>query len=165
MKTLFLALALTAAASASLAQTTPAPQISKQAATAGYGDPISLAAARALIDRAVSAAREAGHRMAVAVVEPNGELVAFVRMDDTQYGSILVAQRKAATAARYRQATAVMEERTLAGRVVILANDDALPIGGGVPILQDGLIVGAIGVSGATAAEDAAIAAAALATD
>jgi uncharacterized protein GlcG (DUF336 family) len=86
-------------------------------------------------------------------------------MNDTQYGSILVAQRKARTAARYRLATSVMEERTLAGRIVSLANDDALPIAGGIPIVVDGRIVGAIGVSGATAAQDAEVATAALAAD
>ena len=163
MKALILALALTAVAPAAMAQTTPG--ISKQASPPSYGAPISLAAAEALIDRAVTAARAAGHRMAVAVVEPNGELVAFARMDDTQYGSILIAQRKAYTAARYRLATATMEERTLAGRTVTLANDDALPIAGGIPIVIDGRIVGAIGVSGASAAEDAAVATAALAED
>jgi glc operon protein GlcG len=161
MKALILALALASAAPAALAQT----GLSKQAAVPSYGDPISLTQAQALIDRAIRAAREAGHRMAVAIVEPNGELVAFARMDDTQYGSILVAQRKAATAARYRQATSVMEERTLAGRTVTLANDDALPIAGGIPIVIDGRIVGAIGVSGASAAEDATVAAAALAAE
>ena len=163
MKALILALALAAVAPAAMAQTMPG--ISKQASPPSYGAPISLAAAEALIDRAVAAARGSGHRMAVAVVEPNGELVAFVRMDDTQYGSILIAQRKAYTAARYRLATATMEERTLAGRTVTLANDDALPIAGGVPIVVDGHIVGAIGVSGASAAEDAAVANAALAGD
>lgn len=163
MKALFLALALAAVGPAALAQTMPG--ISKQASPPSYGAPISLAAAEALIDRAVTAARAGGHRLAIAIVEPNGELVAFARMDDTQYGSILIAQRKASTAARYRQATATMEERTLAGRIVTLANDDALPIAGGLPIVVDGRIVGAIGVSGASAAEDAAVATAALAAD
>jgi len=163
MKALIVALALAAVAPAAMAQTTPA--ISKQASPPSYGAPISLAAAEALIDRAVTAARAGGHRMAVAIVEPNGELVAFVRMDDTQYGSIRVAQRKAWTAARYRLATSTMEERTLAGRIVTLANDDSLPIAGGIPIVVDGRIVGAIGVSGASAAEDAAVATAALAAE
>lgn len=163
MKALFLALALAVVAPAALAQTTPG--LSKQASPPSYGAPISLTAAEALIDRALTAARAGGHRMAVAVVEPNGELVAFVRMDDTQYGSILVAQRKAWTAARYRLSTSTMEERTLAGRTVTLANDDALPIAGGIPIFVNGHVVGAIGVSGASAAEDAAVATAALAAD
>jgi glc operon protein GlcG len=163
MKALILALALAAVAPVAMAQSTPG--ISKQASPPSYGAPISLAAAEALIERAVTAARAAGHRMAVAIVEPNGELVAFARMDDTQYGSIRVAQRKAWTAARYRLATSTMEERTLAGRIVTLANDDSLPIAGGIPIVVDGHIVGAIGVSGASAAEDAAVATAALAED
>lgn len=160
MKALILALALAAAAPAAMAQTAPAA-----APAPTYGAPISMEAAQALLTRALDAARAGGFRMAVAIVEPNGELVAFARMDDTQYGSILVAQRKARTAARYRLATSVMEERTLAGRIVTLANEDSLPIAGGIPIVADGRIVGAIGVSGASAADDALVAAAALAAD
>lgn len=153
MKHLLLALALASASAPALAQSASVP---------AYGEPIRLDAAQTLIERAVAAAEAGRFRMAVAVVEPSGELVAFVRMDDTQYGSILVAQRKAATAARYRSATSVMEERTLAGRTVTLANEDNLPIAGGIPIVVDGRIVGAIGVSGAAASEDDAVARAAL---
>ena len=145
-------LALVTTTTVAQAQTPPA-----------YGEPIRLELAQALIDRAVEAAAARNFRMAVAVVEPSGELVAFVRMDDTQYGSIFVAQKKAATSARYRLSTLTMEERTLAGRTVSLANEDALPIAGGLPIVVDGRIVGAIGVSGASAAQDNEIALAALA--
>jgi len=105
-----------------------------------------------------------GWRLAVAVVEPSGELVAFARMDDTQYGSIYVAQRKATTSARYRLPTAALEERVVGGRLVILANDDYFPFPGGRPIIVDGRIVGAIGVSGATSAQDDEAALAALAS-
>lgn len=166
MKTLavLIAMSLTVAAPAVLAQTAPAAATTPAPAPP-YGTPISLDAAQALIERATAAAARGGFRMAVAIVEPSGELVAFGRMDDTQYGSILVAQKKARTAARYRLATSVMEERTLAGRIVSLANDDALPIAGGIPIVVDGRIVGAIGVSGASAAQDAEVATAALAAD
>jgi uncharacterized protein GlcG (DUF336 family) len=148
--------ALTAAltlTTASHAQTPPAPS---------YGAPISLEAADGLIEHGIELAKARGFRMAFAIVEPNGELVAFSRMDDTQYGSIRVAQRKAWTAARYRLPTSIMEERTLAGRTVTLANDDSLPIAGGIPIIVDGEIIGAIGVSGAAAAEDNEIALATL---
>lgn len=147
------------AAAACIAVATPA---AAQTPPASYGQPISMEAAQAAIAQGVEAARARSFRMAFAVVEPNGELVAFARMDDTQYGSIRVAQRKAWTSARYRQTTAGMEERTLAGRTVTLANDDSLPIAGGVPIVIDGRIVGALGVSGASAAEDHEIAQAAL---
>lgn len=166
MKTALAAPALLASACLALAapamgQTAaPAPAASPQAPA--YGAPISMEAAQALIARAVAAAEARRFRMAVAIVEPSGELVAFVRMDDTQYGSIFVAQKKASTAARYRTSTATMEERTLAGRTVTLANEDTLPIAGGIPIVVDGRIVGAIGVSGAAASEDNEIAKAAL---
>ena len=158
MKTLLIAAAVVLPLPA-LAQTTPTPT---PAPAPAYGAPIHLDAAQALIAKAIAAAKARGFRMAVAVVEPSGELVAFARMDDTQYGSIYVAQKKAATSARYRGATSAMEARTLAGRTVTLANADSLPIAGGIPILKDGRIIGAIGVSGAAAAEDDEIAKAAL---
>lgn len=142
-----------------LAQTAPVPAATPAPA---YGAPISLERAEALLKRALDASRKRGFRMAIAIVEPSGELVAFARMDDTQYGSIYVAQRKAETAARYRSSTATMEQRVLGGRTVTLANADTLPIAGGIPIVVDGKIVGAIGVSGASAAEDDEIARAAL---
>lgn len=153
MKAALLAtLALVATTTAAHAQTPPS-----------YGEPIRLELAQALIDRAVEAAAARNFRMAVAIVEPSGELVAFVRMDDTQYVSIRVAEEKAYTAARNRMATSIIEERVLAGRTVTLGNRDVIPVSGGLPILVDGKIVGAIGVSGASAAEDNEIALAALA--
>jgi uncharacterized protein GlcG (DUF336 family) len=168
MKSLLLALALATAAPAALAQTPPAtatlPTHLPSPAPA-YGPPIALETARALIERAVVYGETNGWKLAIAIVEPSGELVAFARMDDTQYGSIEVAQRKAETAARYRIQTALMEERVQAGRIVTLANPEAFAIAGGVPIVVDGRIIGAIGVSGATAAEDARTALAALAGD
>lgn len=160
MKAVLLALALACAvpAAARASQDPPAPP-----APPSYGAPVDLETARALVDRALEYGAARGWRIAVAVVEPSGELVAFARMDDVQYGSIHVAQRKAATAARYRTPTLAMEERTLAGRTVILANEDTLPIAGGRPIVVDGRIVGAIGVSGVTSAQDDEVAQAALA--
>ena len=83
MKPLALALGLFAVAAPAFSQTAgPAP--APAAAPATYGAPIGLDAARALIDKTLEAARAAGFRMAVAIVEPSGELVAFARMDDTQ---------------------------------------------------------------------------------
>ena len=83
-------------------------------------------------------------------------------MDGVPYASIRLAQQKARTAARLRFATAVLEERVLSGRTVLLSSDEVLAIGGGVPIVVNGRIVGALGVSGGTAAEDAAVANAAV---
>lgn len=95
--------------------------------------------------------------MAISVVEPSGEPVAFARMDDTQYGSIYLAQRKAETA-RYRRLTSVSQQRITEGSLVGLANPDAIPMTGGVPIVVDGRIIGGVGVSGAAATDDEAIA-------
>ena len=125
--------------------------------------PIGLETAQALIDRAIEAGRARGFRLAIAVVEPSGELVAFGRMDDVQYGSISIAQQKARSAARVRTATSALEERLAAGRMAILALDEIMPVAGGVPIVVDGRVVGAIGVSGASSAQDDEIARAAIA--
>jgi uncharacterized protein GlcG (DUF336 family) len=145
------------AAGASSAQT-PAPA----APAPAYGAPISLSDAQVLIQRAIEESRGRGFRMSIAVVEPSGELVAFAKMDDTQYGSTHVALRKAETSARYRTSTAAFEARVLGGRTVTLGNDDVMPIAGGQPIIVDGRVVGGLGVSGGSAAEDDEIALAAL---
>jgi len=81
---------------------------------------------------------------AFAVVEPSGELVAFARMDDVPYASIKLAQQKARTAARLRVTTQDLEGRVLRGRSVCLSSGEVIAIGGGVPIVMDGKIVGAV---------------------
>lgn len=127
-----------------------------------YGPPITAREALSLVDRGMKAGAAKGLKMAFAVVEPSGELVAFARMDDAPYASTRIAQQKARTAARFRMATVRFEERVLAGRTVLLSSDEVIAIGGGVPIVVNGKVVGALGVSGATAAEDAAVATAAV---
>ncbi len=166
MKAMFAALAFAATPAAAQQATpvsaapaaTPAP-----APTPPYGTPITLAQAQRLVERALAAGRARGLRIAVAVVEPSASLVAFARLDDTQYGSIIVAQEKAGTAARFRTPTAAMAKAVLDGRVTTLALPGAVPIAGGRPIIVGGKIIGAIGISGATSAEDDEIAGAALA--
>lgn len=161
-----IALALVCQSTAALSQTqsSPSAKVPTPAQAPPYGSPITLKVAQLLIARAVKVADARGWRLAIAIVEPSGELVAFGRMDDTQYGSIFVAQQKARTSARYRLPSALLEERVAAGRLVILANSDYFPFPGGLPIKIDGRIVGAIGVSGATSAEDEEVALAALAS-
>lgn len=129
-----------------------------QSVPQGYGAPISLSEARALIDRGIAESSAQNLTMAFAVVEPSGELVAFARMDDAPYASIALAQQKARTSARLRLPTAELEARVLSGRTVLLSSDEVLAIGGGVPIVRDGRVVGALGVSGGASAQDAAIA-------
>lgn len=168
VKFLILAMLASAALPAAAQQAAPAPAPASTPAPAPapappYGAPISLAQAQQLVDRALAAAKARGFRLAIAVVEPGASLVAFARMDDTQYGSIVVAQEKAASAARFRTPTAAMAKAVLEGRVTTLALPGALPIAGGRPIIVGGRIIGAIGISGASSAEDDEIAAAAMA--
>ena len=112
----------------------------------------------ALIRRGIEQSEAKGHKMAFAVVEPSGELVAFARMDDVPYASIRLAQQKARSSARLRMTTAALEERVQGGRSALLSSDEVIAIGGGVPIVVNGRVVGALGVSGGTAAEDGAVA-------
>ena len=136
----------------------PATAEPPKPAPSGYGPPISITEARALIDRGMETAAAQGHTMAFAIVEPSGELVAFARMDDAPYASTRLAQQKASTSARLRLTTAELEERVQGGRMALLSSDEVIAIGGGVPILAEGRIIGALGISGGTAAQDAAIA-------
>lgn len=123
-----------------------------------YSPPIQLEEAMTLVGNGLKEGAARKLKLAVAVVEPSGELVAFARMDDVPYASIRLAQQKARTSARLRISTAVMEERVLAGRTVLMSSDEVLAIGGGLPIIRNGRVVGALGISGGTAAEDAAVA-------
>ena len=123
-----------------------------------YGAPIGQAAARRAIDAALAEAARNGWDVAVAVVEPTGELVAFARIDGTQYGSNAVAQQKAWTAARFRRDSKVFADALTAGRMGVLSFDGVAAAEGGVLIVVDGKVVGAIGVSGVTGAQDAQIA-------
>ncbi len=126
----------------------------------GYGPPITVADALKLVDQGMRQSAAKGLTMAFAVVEPSGELVAFARMDDVPYASIRIAQQKARTSARFRIPTMQFEERVQAGRMVLLTSDEVVAVGGGVPIVANGRVIGALGVSGGTAAEDAALASA-----
>jgi glc operon protein GlcG len=129
-----------------------------------YGPSISLETARKLAATAAAEGKKNGWTIAVAVVDTAGELVYFERMDNTQSGSITVAQEKARTAARFKRPTKAFEEAVAGGRQVILSLPGATPIEGGIPLLIDGKIVGAIGVSGATSPQDGMCAQAAVDT-
>ena len=94
-----------------------------------------------------------------------GELVYFERMDDTQIGSVGVAVSKARSAARFKRPTKAFQDALAAGGegLRILALEGAVPVDGGVPIVVGGKIVGAIGASGGTSAQDGQVAAAGVA--
>jgi glc operon protein GlcG len=125
-----------------------------------YGAPVTLAQARAIAAAAEGEARKNGWRMAVAIVEPTGDLVLFEKLDDTQYGSIQIAQTKARAAALYRRATKEFADAMQTpGGIGVVSAPGAIALAGGLPIVIGGKIVGAIGVSGGTADQDAQAAA------
>lgn len=148
LRTLLLGAALSGVSAVALAQV---PQ---------YGANVNHEQARKAVAAAVAESRKMNLPMAIAVVDTAGQLVAFERMDNTQTGSVAVAQDKAASAAMYRRPTKVFQDVLAAGgaglRVLTLRGANAVE--GGVPLMHDGKIIGAIGVSGGSAEQDGVIA-------
>ena len=123
-----------------------------------YGAPISLAQAQAAIQAATDEATRRGWPEDIAVVGPSGDLVAFVRMDGAQLASIAIAQHKARTAARYRRPTVIFENAVQkADLKYILSLDDVIASRGGIPLIADGKLIGAIGCSGGSGSQDEAL--------
>jgi uncharacterized protein GlcG (DUF336 family) len=126
-----------------------------------YGLPISLEVAKKVAAAAVAEAKKNNWYMAVVVTDGSGSLVYLERLDNTQYGSVDVAIAKARSSAAYRNSTKVfadiLAQGGLGNRVLILPG--AMPVGGGLPIVIDGKLVGTIGVSGGTMAQDEQVAA------
>ncbi len=125
-----------------------------------YGANINLEQAKKALVAAEAEARKQGWPVAIAVVDTAGLLVAYVRIDNTQTSSVLVSQDKATTAAMYRRSTKDFFDRLVAGGggLSVLNLRGANISEGGLPILIDGKIVGAIGVSGMAGNQDAVVA-------
>jgi uncharacterized protein GlcG (DUF336 family) len=123
-----------------------------------FGRPISLEHARKVAATAMVEAKKHNWKMAIAIVEPTGDLVYFEKMDDTQYGSIRVALGKAHSAAIYRRPTALFAKAVNSGSVYVLGLEQAVPVPGGFPLVEKGHLIGAIGVSGGTGAQDSMVA-------
>ena len=119
---------------------------------------LSLAAARKIAVAAEEAAKAKGVDVVVVVVDDAGYILVLERMDGAQVASVNVGIGKARTAAIYRRPSRVFEEQVRNGRVAALALADATPLQGGVPILLEGKVIGAIGVSGDTPQVDEDIA-------
>ena len=123
-----------------------------------FGTPISADRAQAVLHAAVDEANKRGWPEDFAVVDPNGDLVAFLRMDGAQLASIAIAQHKARTAARYRRPTRAFEDAVQKfGFNYILSLDDVIASRGGIPLVDGGKIVGAVGCSGGTGSQDEAL--------
>jgi glc operon protein GlcG len=120
-----------------------------------YGRPISLEQAQAVIHAAVAEARKRDWKMNVAVADSGGNLVAFQRMDGAMLASIQIAQHKARAAVTFRRPTKVFEDGiNLMHLNYLLAFDGVIASRGGIPLIEQGDIIGAIGCSGGTDSQD-----------
>jgi glc operon protein GlcG len=120
-----------------------------------YGPPISLERAEAVIHAAVAEARKRNWKMNVAVADSGGNLVAFQRMDGAMLAAIQIALHKARAAATFRRPTKIFEDGiNLMHLNYLLAFDGVITSRGGIPLIDQGALIGAIGCSGGTDSQD-----------
>jgi uncharacterized protein GlcG (DUF336 family) len=119
---------------------------------------LTLEVARKVAAAAEAEAKKRGARVVIVVVDDGGHVILLERLDDTQVASVEVGIGKARTAAIFRRPSKVFEDQVKSGRVAALALPGATPLQGGIPLIVDGKVIGAIGVSGETPQEDEDIA-------
>lgn len=131
-----------------------------------YGPPISVEAAKKAAAAALAEAVKNHWTMAIAIVDPNGTLVYYEKMDNTQIGSAQVSINKARSAALYKRPSKAFQDGLASGGagMRVLGLEGAVPVEGGIPIIAEGKIIGAIGVSGDTSDHDGVCAQAGAAT-
>jgi glc operon protein GlcG len=165
--TIALATGLLTASAAYAQQQPPAPPNldavpDKMPFATPYGAPITLDRAQGLIQAAVAEGNKRGWAMNIAVVDPNGDVLAFARMDGAQLASIAISQHKARVAARYRRPTHALEDGVQkAGLNYLLTLDDVIASRGGIPLIEGGKVIGAVGCSGGTGSQDETVCSAA----
>lgn len=155
LKSVAFAVAMTG--TAALAQQPPAAAPpSPPPAPPSYGTPITLDQAKKAVAAAEEEAKKNNWGMNIAAVGPSGDLVHFSRMDNAQFASITIAQHKARTAARFRRPTKAFQDGIAAApaNVYLITLDDVIASEGGIPIVADGKIIGALGCSGGTGQQD-----------
>jgi glc operon protein GlcG len=119
---------------------------------------LTLDVAKQIVEAAEAEAKKRGSTVVIVVVDDGGYPLVLHRLDDTQVASVEVGIGKARTAAIFRRPSKVFEEQVKNGRIAALALPGATPLQGGVPIIYEGRVIGAIGVSGNTPQEDEDIA-------
>jgi uncharacterized protein GlcG (DUF336 family) len=126
-----------------------------------YGAPISAEKAEAAIKAAEAEAKKRGWPLNIAVVDSGANLVAFLRMDGAQIGSIAISEHKARAAVKFRRPTKAFEDAIQKNDAkYILTLDDVIASRGGIPLIEDGKIIGAVGCSGALGTQDEVVCAA-----
>ena len=123
---------------------------------------ITLEAAKKMAAAGEAEARKNGWNVAIAIVDASGGLILFQKIDDTQPGSIAVSQGKARAAALFKRPSKALEEAIAAGKLPFLSVEGIVPMQGGLPVVVDGKVIGAVGVSGVSSAQDEQVAQAAL---
>jgi len=123
---------------------------------------ITLEAAKAMMAAGEAEARKNGWNVCIAIVDASGGLIMFQKLDDTQNGSIAVAEGKARTAALVKRPSRLLEEMIAQGKTAFLSVEGIVPLQGGLPVTVDGKVIGAVGVSGVTSAQDEQVAIAAV---
>jgi glc operon protein GlcG len=124
---------------------------------------ITLQDAKNAMAAAEAAARQSNWNMAIAILDAGGHLILFQRMDDVQIGSVDIAIGKARTAVNFKRPTKALDDLVSGGRNAFLAIEGVIPLQGGLPVIADSKLIGGIGVSGGTAAQDEQVAQAAVA--
>lgn len=138
----------------SAATAVPAPVPEQMPFDIPYGTPINLEHAKQLADAAMAEAKKHNWKMAVTVVDPAGDLVLFQKMDGTQIASVQISQDKARAAAQYRRPTKVFQDAIDGGHPYVMSLHGVVGSEGGIPLVQGGQLIGGIGCSGGTSAQD-----------
>jgi len=125
-----------------------------------YGASITLADAKRVMEAAEAEANANSWPMVVAIVDTGGHLIMLHKIDQAQNGSVTVARQKAETAVNFKRPTRAFEDAVAQGglHLRMLAMSNLIPLEGGLPLMKDGKVVGAIGVSGMQSTQDAQVA-------
>jgi glc operon protein GlcG len=125
-----------------------------------YGPPIELSTAKDVAAAAEAEAIRNGWAVVICIVDSTGHVVLLEKLDQTQYGSLELARAKAETALNFKRPTRVFESGIAEGGLGVrfLSAHNVCALEGGIPLLRDGRIIGAIGISGARSTEDAQVA-------
>ena len=129
-----------------------------QAQAPAYGNEVTLDRAKKVMAAAEAEAKKNNWTVVIAIVDTHGLLVMLQRLDNTQTASVKVAIEKARTAAMFKRPSKVFEDAVAGGRLTLLGVPGVTPIEGGLPLMKDGKIIGAIGVSGMSSQQDGQVA-------
>jgi glc operon protein GlcG len=163
IRMLALACALLAAACPWACPWLTAPALAQQVEGSGlppYGPPITLDQAKRVMAAAELEAAKNSWTVAITILDSGGNMVMFHKIDNAQLSAVTVSQGKARTALQFKRPSKDLDDAIARGGAGnrLLALKDITPLEGGLPIIVDGKIIGAIGVSGAVSSEDAQVA-------